>query len=215
MSAMAKSRLRLLALMLVFAVLLGSAQSLYAFASDTEYKSDSEASITIEEGELKIDAVPEIKFGRHDVNNRTTKFPAISSGDLLKVTDTTGTHDGWKVTVELHDFYNENERPGLSGASLIITPHNPEYAPEDPEWKTKSPAPAIPKDKVEVISGSNNSVIIMRAKATKNSEFIVGAGSWKMNYTNKDFTLFVPHASKDAGKYKAVMEWTLISDPTS
>lgn len=203
MSAMAKSRLRLLALMLVFAVLLGSAQSLIVFADKIEHKSESEASIEFRSGPLVITQAPEIVFGRYDVNNRTTRFLAESTSNPILITDATGKHAGWTLKAKLSNFYNENERPGLSGASLIISSREPK--PID----TVANKPTTLKDKVEVVSGSSGATVIMGAKVKE------GAGNWQIDYTNKDFTLFVPHASKDAGKYKAVMEWTLIDDPTS
>lgn len=176
-----------------------------AFGQDPE---DPTNSGTNNSGLLKIDRVPNFRFGKVVRSGLYQEEYAINSNPYIQVSDLRGSLSGWTLYAKISDFVSEpttedQKRYLLKGARLTLTSgdiqeYNSEYA-------------APPRS--HSISLNRNLQKVM--SADKNTGQGVWATRWKSEQgINKNIKLAIlPKTAKPGRKYKATITWKLADVP--
>lgn len=175
---------------------------------------------------LRISLLTAFNFGEIKMSGNTKEYfaelPQVTLKDKTKVerpnfvqvTDNRGTNAGWHLTAKIAEQF-KNEDSVLTGSTITL----------DNGWATPQAADLIefiPEVKKPVVLTEDDSQLIASAPVDK------GMGTWNVLYgtlnegeqatkgnARESVTLEIPgKVKKQAGSYKAKVEWTLEDTPS-
>lgn len=175
---------------------------------------------------LRLDQVPNFDFGSHIfttngysglnlyasasavVANNSPEASGVTYGRALGVTDTRGTRDGWKVTVEGTPFSAIASASGqpsvLAGATMTLSAS----AVVQGDTSTNVGKPVGLTTAVDLNGDTTKAAKVFAASAASATASINGAGTWYQDYAAANTaTLAVP--TPGVGTYTTTLTWTL------
>lgn len=161
----------------------------------------TEATVSFTGGELKLQRVPVLDFGSHDIVGAEQSYEAQSISEPIQVSDLRGTGAGWDLTVSLSPFtLTDSGAQTLQGAKLVIT--NPVIAPE-------SATPGTPPQAPQTTELTTDDTVTPIFSAEKDA----GMGVWNLAWQAPNTTLVVRQGTARVGSSAATLTWSLQSAP--
>ncbi|MDR2933177.1 MAG: WxL domain-containing protein [Oscillospiraceae bacterium] len=161
----------------------------------------TQASITFTGGELKLNSVPVIDFGTHDISNELKEYAAESVTPVIQVGDLRGNGNGWDLVVTLSPFtLSDAGGPTLQAAAIKIA--NPVVSAVNGTIG----APPVAVTDVEITSDSTDTPVWKAAGGE-------GMGVWNLTWKADDTKLVVKPGTARQGTSTATLNWSLQSTP--
>ena len=184
---------------LALAVVAVVAMAAPAYAAEVD-NSETEASIVFSAGELKLNSVPVLDFGAHQISHLEENYPAISVDPVIEVSDLRGNGIGWELIVSLSPFEQETSgMPTLQAASIQV--NNPAVNPAN------STVGVAPTASEVILTSDDQSVRVWKAGMHE------GMGVWHLKWNASDTILNVKTGTAQEGKSVASLNWSLQSAP--
>lgn len=166
-----------LAFILVTAIVLGMATSV--FASTKETTASVEFSENPEVNKLELVTAPAFDFGDNELPSGGETITATAISNDLQISDTRGTFEGWLVTAKLSNFSTSEISDSMPGAYINLTDGEISRV-----GNGTSASPTL-EDSISLISGAEDSTPIISAAAN------AGIGTWAINWINDNASLTV------------------------
>lgn len=171
-------------------------------ASENEVDNgQTQASVTFQGGELKLNSVPVLDFGTHAISPDQQELAADSVTPVTEVSDLRGNGKGWDLNVTLSPFtLSEGGAATLQGASINVT--NPKVGAANGTVGT----PPAAVSEVEIASDSTETPVLKAGDKA-------GMGVWNLTWYAADTKLNVNPGTAQVGKSVATLNWSLQSTP--
>lgn len=178
-------------------------------SSQQSAQGHSDANITITDGYLTLDAVPDLSFGTIGKNNNNTnkvtqKLVSNESAidddgnqdGRLAVTDSrNGDNKGYTLKAKLDNFKNLSNSKSLSHDDWVLTLNKPSNAKNMNNASYSFGTPNI-------TSNNNDEKSVLTSS-------VAGSGTTQANYNTPDNAKLTFGNNVDQGRYAAVITWTL------
>ena len=159
-------------------------------------------------GPLSLDYVPSMAFGTQTISGNVETYNLIDLKPYIQVTDKRGTGTGWKVSVSLSAFENDDASNSFDG---VITFKNAQTATTTGNT-SPSPSAANP---VVITSGAGEQILVTTTAAKQ------GMGTWVTRWfasdtnqtTNDSVLLTLNTANVSADSYTADLNWIISNAP--
>ena len=188
---------------LLAAVLAMFAFSIPAYAADEtpgENGTSTEASVTFNPGELKLEKAPALDFGSHPVSDAAQEYAVETIGDPLRVSDLRGSGDGWKLMASLSNFKLADETVTLQAAEIKTT------GPSVITVGGNIGAPPAAFSEITLPSDNTQTPVWAAEKDE-------GMGVWELEWQKANTKLLVKPGTARTGKSVATITWSLQSTP--
>lgn len=161
----------------------------------------TEANVSFEAGELKIDSAPVLNFGSHAISHEEQAYAAEGAGANLQVSDLRGKGSGWNLYVALSGFrLEETDGPTLKAASIHFT---------SPTVTAVNGTVGAPPEAVAQVDLSSDSTETLMWQAASGR----GMGVWNLGWNADDITLRVKPGTAEEGNSVATLTWSLQTTP--
>ncbi|MDL2214336.1 WxL domain-containing protein [Clostridia bacterium OttesenSCG-928-O13] len=184
-----------------------AAVSLFAlpvYAAESENDTaETEASVSFEAGELKLQTAPTLFFGDdHPISNKEETYTAQSVGDNVRISDLRGNGAGWNLRVSLSQFT-------LDGTDGTETLHGATITTTAPTVKAVNNNLGTPPAQVTEVVLESDGVEAAVWNAPKGT----GMGVWDLEWHAADTKLTVKPGTAQQGKSVASLNWSLQNTP--
>lgn len=183
----------------------------------TEIIEPERGSVGNQLGNLNLVYVPSFYFGEQEITNKNSEY----SAELLKTKDGEGVpnfvqiHDtnqddfGWKLSMNLSEFYDSDKDNSLDGAQLVLKNSQLNtFKGLDSEFEGN-----LPQD-VELVAGGDSNIIAESASLEDTQNTIIAFGSTEKNTAKDSVILRVPGSVKKIDDtYSANLDWQLQNVP--
>lgn len=185
--------------LLLSAILFAGMPAYAVEASNTT--GETEATVSFTAGELKLETVPMLDFGGHDISNEQQEYAATSVSPDVKVSDLRGKGTGWNLFVSLSSFKLESDSSEtLKAASIQFT--SPSVDALNGTVGTK---PAAGENLV--LTSDNTETPVWTAASGQ------GMGVWGLGWAKENVKLNVKPGTAEEGKSVASLTWSLQTTP--
>ncbi|EGO2842878.1 TPA: WxL domain-containing protein [Enterococcus faecalis] len=184
--------------------------------SPTEIITPNTGTLGAQLGNLNLVYVPSFDFGEQKITNRDSEYSAklveINDGkevpNFVQIHDTLQDKSGWKLSMTLDEFYNQNQDK-LNGAQLTI--NNSQY--NNYEGLNRPFTGELSKEILFMAGGDANLI----AASTDNSDLqnsIIAFGNTEEDTAKNSVSLKIPGVTKKVeSDYKANLDWQLQNVP--
>jgi len=186
------------AVLLILALVFASVPVYAAEGDDTT--DETEASVSFTAGELKLESVPMLNFGSHDISHEEQVLEAVNVSPNVQVSDLRGNGNGWDLVVSLTPFQLNGGGQTLQAASIQF---------DSPVVSAVNGNVGTPPSAVSRITLTSDSTEtpVMSAESGE------GMGVWSLGWDNEDVKLTVKPGTAQEGTSVATLNWSLQTTP--